>query len=166
MPGDQISEPCEIRLRPATDDDCGFLFEWRNDPLLVSFSTTRKFVSRTEHDAWFERMISSPDYLSLIIETSDGLPAGALRFERCGPNHATVSVYLTREYTGRGWGPRALVDGCRRGFGRWPVEKIVAIIRNENPVSLSAFKKAGFMAAPATADTPPGHRRMTLLRSE
>ena len=152
-------------LRPATVDDACSIFTWRNDSWLVGLSSGRHAVTWEEHADWFRRALADPRYLLLIIENEGGVGAGTVRLEQVDEERAIVTIYLLREFTGRGLGVQALSEACARGFARWPVCAIHAYIRADNRPSRSAFAKAGFTDADPGRDCPPDHCEMILRRS-
>jgi RimJ/RimL family protein N-acetyltransferase len=135
----------EGSVRSARVDDEDRLFQWRNDPWIVSLSGSQREVTRDEHAAWFLRTVHSPDHLVLVVEVN-GEPAGSVRFDRSEHSAAVVTIYLLQPFTGRGLGVAALREGCHRAFERWPDLLCVrAHINRDNRRSARAFGKAGFI---------------------
>ena len=149
-------------LRPATAGDARRIYNWRNDPWIVALSSSGRTVSWKEHEKWLRGLLASPEHLLFIIEAA-GTGAGTVRLDRRLGGRAVVTIYLLREFTGKGLGPRALEEGCAQGFSRWPIAAIHAYIRSDNKPSLTAFSRAGFTAI-STADCPPDHEEMMLHR--
>lgn len=158
---DRPSPNIGVRLRPATVTDCQRVHKWRNAPYLVALSSTRKRVSWRAHVRWYQDVMANPNVKLWIIE-ADKAPegAGAVRVERKGCM-ATVSIYLLKQYTGRGWGPWALREACRLAFKAWPIGGIKAQIREDNLPSIKAFGKAGFVLW-ESRETPEGHVEMVV----
>lgn len=155
-----------LKLRPATPDDARRIFAWRNDPWLVSRSTSQLPVSWEEHSRWFERVLTDHRHLLLIIEPEPGIAAGTVRLDRIDDSRAVVTIYLLREFTGQGFGARALVDACSRAFAGWSIHTIHAHIRKDNHPSFSAFVKAGFVRVGSDADCPKDHCGLVLHRGD
>lgn len=153
-----------ITLRGATSEDREMLFQWRNDPWIVSLSTSRKTVAWDEHRQWFDGVLHNDDHLLFIVETMDGIPAGTVRLDRLDKGTARVTVYLLRPFTDHGRGVAALREACGRAFGTWPITRVVAAVRHDNRRSLSAFAKAGFRVEESDIAPPPDHRMMVLAR--
>lgn len=153
-----------LRLRPATGDDIRHVFAWRNDPRIVALGSSRQPVSWEAHAEWFRQVLADPRRLLLIGEDERGVGAGTVRLDRVDDGHAVVTIYLLREFTGRGLGVEALVEACARGFARWPVHAIHAYVREDNRPSRSAFAKAGFLDADPDPACPPHHCEMILRR--
>lgn len=154
----------DLRLRPATGDDIRQVFAWRNDPWIVSLGSSRRLVSWEEHAEWFPRVLADPGRLLLICEDEAGVGLGATRLDMVDGDRATVTIYLMREFTGRGLGVQALVQAAALGFARWPIRAIHAYIRTDNRPSRSAFAKAGFLEIERSPTRPPDHCEMVLPR--
>jgi RimJ/RimL family protein N-acetyltransferase/SAM-dependent methyltransferase len=150
-------------LRPATLEDTQRIFEWRNDPWIVSLSTSRRTVTFEEHQQWMRKILGSQEHLLFVIVPEGGLGAGTARVEQ--HNHqAVITIYLLRQFTGQGLGVRAIREACAKAFAHWPVESIHAYIRGDNQPSLSAFSKAGFARADSSPDCPADHSEMVIDR--
>jgi RimJ/RimL family protein N-acetyltransferase len=146
----------QIRLRRAEWADADLLFGWRNDPYLVSRSSSQRGVSREEHLAWFRRSLDG-DERRIFIILKDGEPIGQIRFDRSGPGESVVSVYVLGLYGGKGYGVEAIRLGCEEAFGGWGIRAILACVRSDNPWAQSAFRKAGFLPASSAAGCPDAH---------
>jgi SAM-dependent methyltransferase len=131
-------------LRPAAPADAEKILAWRNDPWIVSLSLSRRRVSADEHRVWFQSALDRSAHLLFVVLTEDGAEAGTARVDRKAPE-ARVTIYLLRQFTGHGLGPRAIDTACRCAFAEWPdVTAIRASIRSENAASVKAFRRAGF----------------------
>jgi RimJ/RimL family protein N-acetyltransferase/SAM-dependent methyltransferase len=148
-------------LRPAEAGDEKRILEWRNNPWIVSLGTNRRPVSPDEHAAWFRSVLGSPNRLLFIIESDEGTPAGTVRLDRESGAAAVLTIYLTRSFTGRGLGPRAIEAACRAAFRDWPaVGRIIARIRADNVPSRKAFERSGFVLDLGGGPCPEGHVEM------
>jgi RimJ/RimL family protein N-acetyltransferase len=153
-------------LRPADASDIGTLFQWRNDPWIVSVSTSGREVTWEEHTSWFASVLDQSHHLLFIIQTDEGTPAGSLRLDRKGAD-AIISIYLMQPYTGMGLGPRAIDLGSRRAFEHWPMlERVIALIRVENRRSVAAFTRVSFRPAEDEVSCPEAHVAMVRERDE
>lgn len=142
-----------VELRPAVAGDAGMLLAWRNDPWIVALSAGRRTVAPDEHAAWFQSALDRTRRLLYIVQAG-GEPVGTVRFDHAG-EHAVATIFLLRNFTGRGIGVAALTSACREAANRWPdVRTIVARIRRDNVVSQKAFAKAGFARTPAPNEDP------------
>src|SRR5262245_37067142 len=69
-------------LRPAEPSDIRSLFEWRNDPLIVSVSSSGQGVSWEEHERWFSSVLGSSEHLLYIVNSHHAVPVGMVRLDR------------------------------------------------------------------------------------
>ena len=146
----------------ACEGDRQTVFEWRNDPWIVALSTHQHAIEWADHLRWFERILQSEHHLLFIIESDAGEGMGVIRFDR-EENDAEVTIYLLQPFTGKGYGVLALVEGPARAFSHWPIlERVTATIREDNPNSVKAFTKAGFVEE----NRQPGIFLMSLKRRE
>ncbi len=153
-----------ITLRPATSADCEVVFRWRNDPFILSFGSSRRAVTREEHERWFAETLASPDRRMFVIQQGE-IPIGQIRFERKRPHDCVISVYLLQEFTGRGLGTEAIRAGCETIFAAWDVNRFIACVRRDNPASRAAFLKAAFQETESEALCPPEHVSLVLCRA-
>jgi perosamine synthetase len=132
-----------LRLRPATTDDAGRVFAWRNDPWIIARGASGAAVSWEAHASWFAETVAG-ERRRMFIVLEDETPIGQVRFDRIAGRGCEVSIYLVREHTGRGLGVQALDTAVAEIFRTWDVDAVVAWVRRDNPASLAAFEKAAF----------------------
>jgi len=153
-----------IVLRLATDEDCRQVFAWRNDPWLMSFSTSQSPVEWSDHELWFAKAIKNPDQLLLIICSDSERPMGVLRYDRNEYDQALISIYLAQKHTGKGYGSAALNEGNVMAFKRWPLKSIQAWVRADNQGSVQLFQRSGFANDHETPNTKENHVFFELKR--
>lgn len=137
-----------IILRSVTFEDAKQIFDWRNDPWIVSLSASQRTVSWDEHVRWFTKVINNNQHLLFIIESENGDAMGSVRFDRTNNFQAAITIYILYPFVGRGFGTLALKNGSRLAFCQWSeLRSIHAFIRNDNLRSLRTFSKAGFKPA-------------------
>lgn len=153
-----------ITLRPATLQDAELVFRWRNDPFIVAQGSLSREVPWAEHEKWFADTIQRENRRMFIV-LHNGQPAGQIRFERLHHSDCVLSVYLAREFTGKGWGLQAIDLGCRTIFQHWPVSRVVACVRADNRSGYSAFRKAGFAEEKIPTLCSQGHFSFVLRRT-
>ncbi len=142
----------DAQLRTARPEDTAQVFEWRNDPWIVSLSQHQRKVEWEEHLAYFNGVLQSPDHIFYIIENTEGDGIGVLHFSR-ERDQAQVSIYLMQSFTGSGLGVKLLRLGCQKAHLNWPnLVKFIAKIRSDNQASVRAFQKAGFRITSEDSD--------------
>jgi UDP-2,4-diacetamido-2,4,6-trideoxy-beta-L-altropyranose hydrolase len=133
-----------LYLRDATLDDSWMIWNWANDPVTRSASFSTGLIPWEAHAAWFLRKMADPRHLILIALADSMEPVGQIRFE-IEDQQATVSINLSPEHRGIGYGSRILTLGIERLFGAGRVHSIHAYIKSDNNASKKVFKKAGFV---------------------
>lgn len=133
-----------IRLRPAEPADRDDLFAWRNHPSVRKFSRDSGEIPYEAHGRWFERVLGDAARHLLVAEI-EGRPLGVLRFdENPAAGTAEISIYLTPDMQGRGWGDALLrtgIDWCRAHLA---LSGLTAEILPGNERSATIFARAGF----------------------
>ena len=150
-----MADADRIDVRPADLGDMKQVFTWRNDPFVVARSSSRQMVGWADHEVWFTKALTSGDMLIFIVEVKDA-PIGQLRLDRSASD-CIMSVYLLEPYTGRGYGVRAIREGCMRARQAWNTARVVACVREDNPPGARAFFKAGFRRCHLAALCPERH---------
>ncbi len=137
-------EAASVTLRPADRDDIRRLWEWANEPGTRAASFSPEPIAWERHERWFPIKLRDPHCLIFIAGAgSEDNLLGQVRFEREGED-AVISVALDARFRGRGYGPVVIRRASATALRRWPVGRIVALIRTDNPASRQAFLKAGF----------------------
>jgi UDP-2,4-diacetamido-2,4,6-trideoxy-beta-L-altropyranose hydrolase len=151
-----------LRLRTATSQDVRSIFEWRNDPWIVSLSGSQRTVTWDEHSEWFRKVVENRQCLLLVIESEAPEGIGCVRFDLIDEGRARVTIYLLPRFVGQRLGVPALLEGCRRAFARWPTLRAIhASIRSENTRSIKAFSHAGF--SQVVSNDMPSNREIEMV---
>lgn len=138
-----MSERSGVSLRPAAEDDCRRLWEWRNDPTTRRASFQTGAIVYADHQRWFGERLRDPQTRFFIVQDPEGEPVGYVRFQvRRG--EAEISVSIDRAHRGKGYGPAAIRLSSDLLLSMDRLGGIVAYVRTENPSSLAAFQRAGF----------------------
>ena len=153
----------KVHLTAATLADKELVFLWRNDPWIVSLSTSKRQVSWSEHSDWFDKFLANEACSLYIIETEGAEKCGAVRFSK-RDDEAEVSIYLLQQHTGQGLGVCALREACRQSMLEMSINTIHAYILKTNISSSAAFSKAGFVQVSAGENCPQGHVEMVIRR--
>jgi RimJ/RimL family protein N-acetyltransferase len=142
----------DLRLRSAVVGDGDKILHWRNDPWIVSLSSSQRRVDPEEHKVWFQNALNDPAH-SINLILLGGKEIGLLRLHRTDADQASISIYLLRESCGKGYGPRAIGLACEKAWNLWPISRINAVTRKTNTASERSFKKNGFIVV-TTPDNP------------
>ena len=140
-----MSEPqqAQISLRPATQDDCRRLWDWRNETATREASFDTHFIPYEDHENWYSRKMQAQDTRIFIIMNADDREAGYVRFN-IEADEAEISVSVDKAERGKGYGAVAIRLASNQVLASSPVKRILAYIKQDNPASVAAFGRAGF----------------------
>ncbi len=154
-----------IHLREATLDDCRFLHELRNDPVVRAASFSTAVIDFEIHQEWFHHKLKASDSIILIAEIGSQ-KIGQLRLDMDSQfKSAELSIALAPEFRGQGFGTDILKSGVQLAFHRYPITQINAFIRRGNEASQKIFSSAGFIFSGVTRHKDRKCILMTLERS-
>jgi L-amino acid N-acyltransferase YncA len=132
-----------VRLRPATQEDCLKVWEWRNEQTTRDASFDTDPVPYQDHQTWYSRKIGDPSTKIYIAEDLSGHQIGYVRFDIDG-DHAEISISLDKGQRRKGYGSALIRRGSDQLLEAGLTKKIVAIVKSSNPTSAAAFQRAGF----------------------
>jgi RimJ/RimL family protein N-acetyltransferase len=141
---DSMQDP--ISLRSATVDDCRRFWEWRNEPSTRESSVDTSVTPLEDHEKWYFRKLQEPDTKLLVIMDSDQVDIGYIRFD-IGTDDSEISVSLEPGSRHKGYGTAAIRMSSEDLLATGVTKKIVALIKENNQVSVAAFQRAGFVGA-------------------
>ena len=133
-----------IRLRPAAPADRDDLFAWRNHPSVRKYSRDAGEIPYAAHCRWFARALDDAARHVLVAEVGKRA-LGVLRFDedRAGQT-AEISIYLTPDMQGQGWGDALLLAGIDWCRAHLELRGLTAEILPGNERSATIFARAGF----------------------
>jgi len=153
----------ELTVRRVQPDDCRQIWEWSNDPEVRKVSLSRDDIPWDSHVKWFNARVESPSCFFYIGSDHEKL-IGQIRFDLNGME-ATLSISLSKEARGHGYGPALIVRGSQQFFADSTARLIRAYVNPENTVSLRAFEKAGYSPAENTLIQGKSLRQFVLERN-
>ncbi len=143
-----------VTLRPMTEDDWGFLFEWNNDPEVMEHADQDDFSQCTLVEAQsIYRWISTHAYCFIIEVDGRAIgecwlqPMNLRRIVDQFPDKNLWRIDLmirTTELWGRGYGSETITLLVDFGFRHEGAGAIFGILSADNTRSVCAFKKCGF----------------------
>jgi UDP-2,4-diacetamido-2,4,6-trideoxy-beta-L-altropyranose hydrolase len=152
----------KLRLRPARQDDCKFLWEWANDSDVREVSFSSELISWEEHLQWFKSKLGDRNCLFFIAVDSADVPIGQVRFDIVKEKkEAVISVSIDRKFRGKGYGSAIIQLASQMLFSLSGVNVIQAYIKQNNAASIRAFMKAGYRESGVTLIS--GHQAVHLL---
>lgn len=134
-----------IVLRKAMAGDAKFLFDLRNEDGVRRASFTSDPISWETHAQWFQKKLASGDSVLYIVEVGS-VPIGQVRFDFERDESAEVSIAISEQYRGRGYGAKALVVASKSFLQEFSViQRIDAYIKPDNAASVKSFGNAGYV---------------------
>ncbi|MBU0630366.1 MAG: GNAT family N-acetyltransferase [Candidatus Margulisbacteria bacterium] len=130
-----------IKLRKVKMSDAADLFRWRNDPETRKVNFQSAPVKYKGHLKWLASSLTSRDRLLFMAEDSNGEVIGHVRLDRLGKGIGEFGVLVVPEKRGRGYGPVLIKKAL--SMRRFPI--YLARVKQDNPVSLKTFIRAGFV---------------------
>ena len=128
-----------MKFKKATTEDLSFLFNLRNEPENVKYSKRGKLrLDEVEND-----YLLNPNKKVYIAEKNEK-PVGYLIFEYLDKNVFEISVAISVEQRGRGFGKLLVKEGTAFGTNELQAEKIVAKIFPKNISSLKIFQDCSY----------------------
>lgn len=137
----------EVLLRPATEDDLGWLHDMINDPAALGVDWSgfqpASNLRRRFHDCGL-----LDDEGGLLVVQEGSAPVGEVswRAVRYGgrPHAWNIGVAILPAARGRGIGSRAQQLLTDYLFAHTTAERIEAHVRSDNPAELRSMARAGF----------------------
>lgn len=133
----------QISLRPAAQDDCRRLWDWRNELATREASFDTQSIPYEDHENWFSRKLDAPDTKIFVIMDADGREVGYVRFN-IEAGEAEISVSVDKGERGKGYGAEAIRLGSEQLLTPGSVNRVIAYIKQDNPASVAAFQRAGY----------------------
>jgi UDP-2,4-diacetamido-2,4,6-trideoxy-beta-L-altropyranose hydrolase len=144
-----VREDTPLQARHARLTDEALLLEWANDPTTRRNAFSHEPIPAATHRCWFRDRLRNLDGSRLyIIETTDGVPLGQVRFERSGQAWE-VHYALAPSFRGRGLG-RPLLDAAMQKLRADNMRGalIFGQVKGGNQPSRKVFESLGFEIQP------------------
>lgn len=132
-----------LLLRKATWGDSDDIFLWRNDEITRKNSFNSKYIPFEEHKKWFKKALRDPDKC-ILMGLIDEKKLGVVRFDSKGSNVVEVSINLSPDKRGLGFGSQLLKIAINYFLDNSPSSKLITKIKKYNIASIKSFEKIGF----------------------
>ena len=150
----------QLVYRTARIIDAQLYFDWANDPDTRRQSFNSNPISLERHTAWFTRKLADANALLLVFFDEIEHPVGQVRFERTPvadmPDEIIIGISVDARQRGKGMAAQLIRQGCVACREQWGAVAIHAYIKADNPASVRAFERAGFVLSGESGkfDTP------------
>jgi len=133
-------------FRDVRPKDSLLIWQWRNDEVTRKMSRLIEKVSWDDHERWLATSLANSQRILWFVQDQD-LNIGVVRFDLSGKETAEISVNLNPEHRRKGYGSMVIGQASNMFLEEYSdqVQKISASIRRENPASMRAFLKAGYV---------------------
>lgn len=131
-------------LRKATLQDSQQIFELSNQEYVRKYSINQKPILWETHQNWYKKVLSSKQYLFLIVTDHSNQVLGQIRYERI-TNHAVISISLSGRLIGKKVSQPLIQQSLMIIQQEWKdIREIKAYISNENVASKKTFERVRF----------------------
>lgn len=133
-----------LRSRPVSLSDEWNLLEWRSSPGVSSLQHTVVEINPADHKSWLVDRISRAEVFPFFAYEIDESVVAYTRVEPRPNQFLEVSILVSPELRGKGYGYEVLKEFLEQIRVRFPKSYLLAVIHKSNTASLALFKKVGF----------------------
>lgn len=136
-------------LRAPEPSDLEKMYEWENDPDRLLHGRTGLPYSKaflSDYITTYNETALSSGHVRFIVSDHKMLPLGILDLYDIDltSRKAFISVYIDSNYRNRGIAKSAVTEAICFARDQLGMNQLIAIVNEENQISLSLFKKVGF----------------------
>ena len=131
-----------LRIRKPALRDAKFLWQLRNQKAVRKASFNMKKIPWAGHENWLLGRLKDPKVAFYLISKGPE-PIGQIRFDRKS-KAAVVNISISKEFTGKGFGARAVKMATRKYLKNHSVNQVIAFAKEKNRASVNCFEKAGY----------------------
>jgi RimJ/RimL family protein N-acetyltransferase len=142
---DERSNVAAARLRFATPEDAGLLWQWANDPQTRANSFRQEAIPWEQHVRWYDAKLQAAGTRMWLLEYL-GVPVGQIRYDRLTDDLAEISYVVAPGWRGRGLGSQLLEKSSPLACAELCVQHLQGITFVDNIASVRAFERAGYWA--------------------
>jgi len=139
-----------LQVRHAKLEDEALLLAWANDPLTRRNSFSHESIPAATHAIWFRERLGDRDkYKLYIVETTDGVAVGQVRFDR-HDEAWEINYALAPTFRARGLGRPFLESALRKFLSEKSCASVFGRVKDDNHASRRIFESLGFEVQPNT----------------
>lgn len=133
--------------RRILESDFELLWEWRNNPEVLKFTTSKGPIPISEHLKWckartLEGRIEREPFMTYLVSNQT---IGFARLDFIQADSFEVSLVIGPKFRNLGYGREVLSNICTSARVMWPNIAIIARIHQDNIASKKLFLKCGFV---------------------
>ena len=138
-----------VHLRPLSDAETDLVLRWRSDPAVHAQLFAERPPTRQEHEAFLQRLRSTPERVEFAIVLHDGTPVGTIGLSRIDRQQRTAEYgILIGDPAARGKGIAAeaselILDYAFQTLG---LDHVVLQVFADNEAALGLYRRLGFVA--------------------
>lgn len=161
-------EGARVYLRPLGPDDGEHVVRWRSDPVVAGSLFSERPPTRAEHDAWYERYLTTDDRIELVIVVrAEERPIGTIGLQGIdlARREAEYGILVgDAAYRGRGFAHESSALLLDFAFGRLGLASLFLRCFADNVAARRLYERLGFGedAALAGSRLKDGTRRDTI----
>jgi UDP-2,4-diacetamido-2,4,6-trideoxy-beta-L-altropyranose hydrolase len=139
-----LNRHAKLVARLAIADDESLLLRWANDPFVRQNAFNSDAILPEDHHLWFFQKLQNHEACRIfIVETSEGIPIGIVRFEFNGCDWE-IHYALDQCARFRGVGHNLLNTAIKQFQKDYVKANLFARVKKENLPSQKVFEKMGF----------------------
>jgi UDP-2,4-diacetamido-2,4,6-trideoxy-beta-L-altropyranose hydrolase len=139
-----VTATTPLRVRHAKLEDEALLLAWANDPVTRRNGFSPESIQAATHKIWFSDRLRNRDGCRLyIIETSEGISLGQVRFERHNESWE-VHYALAPVFRARGLGRPLLEAALLKLRAEKSCTSVFGRVKSDNHSSRKIFESLGF----------------------
>lgn len=133
----------QINVRKAETRDIIDVFHLSNLQSTRQYSINPNKISWADHVSWYCEVMNNHQVVLYVATDAKNRFLGQVRYN-IESNTAEISISLIDDFKGKGYGIKILLKSQDLIKKDKDINRIIAIIKNENNSSLKLFEKAGY----------------------
>jgi len=158
-----------VSLERVSSADKKLLLDWRNSPEVSRWMSTDHVISMSEHDQWFERMLTDSSVVYWKIMT-DGRPIGAVYLTDIDASSESCvwGIYLADvDLRGRGVAQGACLLSLQHAFRQLKLSVVRCEAIRENIRAIALYESVGYKQVGVVIDVIiRGNENISMVKFE
>ena len=160
-----------IGLRVITEDDTDNIIRWRNSREVMEHFIDRNPLTREIHLNWLKTKVKTgkvAQYIICVLEDNKETEIGSTYFRDIDneTRQGEFGIFISREYTGKGYGTKTLNLMKQIGFKEMHFKKITLRVLKDNAAAIKSYEKNGFIPTGEEETVCVGNEKKTVMFME